>query len=160
MLSQEWRCSWGSADRRCSNYNWVIDNFYCLLRCVYIRDLTVFRFRGIQRRRRFRPRYFMIWDELATTLFAHLLELAGHKYSITIGQTSLTQRDRFFDNDFFDAHVSYTDITHYIKMTIHGSHVVSNRLQLYCLLDGFFELIIKQTTALCTAGPLWGKFTG
>ena len=26
MLSREWRCSWSSADRRCSNYIWVIDN--------------------------------------------------------------------------------------------------------------------------------------
>ena len=27
LLSREWRCSWSSADRRCSNYIWVIDNF-------------------------------------------------------------------------------------------------------------------------------------
>ena len=27
VLSQEWRCSWSSADRRCSNYIWVINNF-------------------------------------------------------------------------------------------------------------------------------------
>ena len=27
VLSREWRCSWGSADRRCSNYIWVINNF-------------------------------------------------------------------------------------------------------------------------------------
>ena len=27
VLSWEWRCSWSSADRRCSNYIWVIDNF-------------------------------------------------------------------------------------------------------------------------------------
>ena len=27
MLSQEWRCSWSSADRQCSNYVWVINNF-------------------------------------------------------------------------------------------------------------------------------------
>ena len=25
VLIQEWRCGWGSADRRCSNYIWVID---------------------------------------------------------------------------------------------------------------------------------------
>ena len=28
MLSREWRCSWSSADRRCSNYIWEINNFY------------------------------------------------------------------------------------------------------------------------------------
>ena len=27
VLSREWRCSWNSADRRCSNYIWVINNF-------------------------------------------------------------------------------------------------------------------------------------
>ena len=27
VLSRERRCSWSSADRRCSNYIWVIDNF-------------------------------------------------------------------------------------------------------------------------------------
>ena len=26
VLSREWRCCWSSADRRCSNYIWVIDN--------------------------------------------------------------------------------------------------------------------------------------
>ena len=33
VLSWEWRCSWSSADSRCSNYIWIINNFYCLLRC-------------------------------------------------------------------------------------------------------------------------------
>ena len=27
VLSREWTCSWSSADRRCSNYIWVINNF-------------------------------------------------------------------------------------------------------------------------------------
>ena len=27
MSSREWRCSWSSAGRRCSNYIWVIGNF-------------------------------------------------------------------------------------------------------------------------------------
>ena len=27
VLSWEWRCSWSSADTRCSNYIWVINNF-------------------------------------------------------------------------------------------------------------------------------------
>ena len=32
VLSREWRCSWSSADRRCSNYILVMKK-YCLLRC-------------------------------------------------------------------------------------------------------------------------------
>ena len=27
VLSREWRCSWSSADRRCSNFIWVINKF-------------------------------------------------------------------------------------------------------------------------------------
>ena len=39
--SREWRCSWSSADRRCSNYIWVINNFIAYQGATYIRDLTV-----------------------------------------------------------------------------------------------------------------------
>ena len=34
VLSPSWRCSWSSTDRQCSNYIWVINNFYFLIRCV------------------------------------------------------------------------------------------------------------------------------
>ena len=35
VSSREWSCSWSSADRRCSNYIWVITELlYCLIRCV------------------------------------------------------------------------------------------------------------------------------
>ena len=43
VLSWEWRCSWGSADRRCSNYIWVINNFIAHWGAAYIKGLTVFR---------------------------------------------------------------------------------------------------------------------
>ena len=38
VLSQEWRCSWSSADRQCSNYIWMINGF---IGASYIRGLTV-----------------------------------------------------------------------------------------------------------------------
>ena len=41
VLSREWRCSWSSADRRCSNYIWVIDSSIAYQGASYIRDLTV-----------------------------------------------------------------------------------------------------------------------
>ena len=41
MSSREWRCSWSSADRRCSNYIWVIDNFIAYWCASYIRGFTV-----------------------------------------------------------------------------------------------------------------------
>ena len=40
VLSREWRYSWGSADRRCSNYIWVIDNLIAHKGAPYIKDLT------------------------------------------------------------------------------------------------------------------------
>ena len=41
VFSREWRCSWNSADRWCSNYSWVINNFIAYWSASYIRDLTV-----------------------------------------------------------------------------------------------------------------------
>ena len=37
MLSREWRYSWSSADRRCSNYIWVINNFITYSCVLYLR---------------------------------------------------------------------------------------------------------------------------
>ena len=42
VLSREWRCSWSSADRRCCNYIWAINNFIACWGASYIRDLTVY----------------------------------------------------------------------------------------------------------------------
>ena len=41
VSSREWRCSWSGADRRCSNYIWVINNFIAHQGATYIRGLTV-----------------------------------------------------------------------------------------------------------------------
>ena len=41
VLSREWRCSWSSADRRCSNYIGVVNNFITYWGATYIRGLTV-----------------------------------------------------------------------------------------------------------------------
>ena len=41
VFSWEWRCSWSSADRRCSNYIWVINHLIANWSASYIRDLTV-----------------------------------------------------------------------------------------------------------------------
>ena len=42
LSSWEWRCSWSSADRRCSNYIWVINNLIAHQCAPYIRELTVY----------------------------------------------------------------------------------------------------------------------
>ena len=35
-LSREWRCSWSSADRRCSNYIWVINDYIAYKSDLYL----------------------------------------------------------------------------------------------------------------------------
>ena len=42
MLSREWRCSWSSADRRCANYIWVINNCIAYEGAAYVRGVTVY----------------------------------------------------------------------------------------------------------------------
>ena len=41
VLSREWRCNWSSADRQCSNYIWVINNFIGYWGVPYIRGFMV-----------------------------------------------------------------------------------------------------------------------
>ena len=41
VLSWEWRCSWSSADRRCSNYIWMINHFIACWGATYTRGFTV-----------------------------------------------------------------------------------------------------------------------
>ena len=41
VLSGEWRCSWSSADRRYSNFIWVINSSIAYWGAAYIRSLTV-----------------------------------------------------------------------------------------------------------------------
>ena len=43
VSSREWICSWSSADRRCSNYIWMINNFIDYQGASYIRGLTVLK---------------------------------------------------------------------------------------------------------------------
>ena len=47
MLSWEWRCSWSSADRRCFNYIWVINNCIAYQGATYIRGFTVIEVCGL-----------------------------------------------------------------------------------------------------------------
>ena len=51
VLSREWRCSWSSADKRCSNYIWMINNFIACYGATYIevwRYPLVFHKEGFQ----------------------------------------------------------------------------------------------------------------
>ena len=42
VLSRIWRCGWSSADRRCSDYIWEINNFIAYQGAAFIRNLTVY----------------------------------------------------------------------------------------------------------------------
>ena len=50
VLSREWRWSWNSADRRCSNYIWIINNFIAyegasyIIGLISVKDFRIFPF--------------------------------------------------------------------------------------------------------------------
>ena len=44
VLSWEWRCSWSSGDRRCSNYIWVINDLFAYKGASHIRDFIFMYF--------------------------------------------------------------------------------------------------------------------
>ena len=41
VLSKLWRCCWSSADRRCSNYIWMMNNYVAYSGVAYFRGLMV-----------------------------------------------------------------------------------------------------------------------
>ena len=68
VLSREWRCNWSSADRRCSNYIWVMENFIAYQTATYIRDLTVYWFTG----------YDFYKNNTVRLVGSHRLQIHGH----------------------------------------------------------------------------------
>ena len=53
VLSGPWRCSWSSADRRCSYYIWVINNFiaYWGVACIRGSMVVIKEYSGVRTRR-------------------------------------------------------------------------------------------------------------
>ena len=75
-LSREWRCSWSSADRRCSNYIWVMDNFIALQGASYIRDLTVSSF--------LTSHIAQNWQAFRKWMLAQFLSIADNGVSLVV----------------------------------------------------------------------------
>ena len=62
VLSWEWRCSWSSADRRCSNYIWVINNSIANYDVSYIRGLIVNMIDGLKKSSNWLSLFFGVWQ--------------------------------------------------------------------------------------------------
>ena len=88
VLSWQWRCSWSSADRRCSNYIWVINNFSAYKGASYIRDFTVFVYQACP------PCSIMKDPGVSAECYLIMLETAGisHQPSATAVLTWLELR--------------------------------------------------------------------
>ena len=74
VLIRDWRCSWSSANRRCSKYIWVIANFISYWGASYIRGLTVF--------------YYLVANSLGLLVAAQCL-YSCWRY-LTVGRRSWT----------------------------------------------------------------------
>ena len=79
VFSGEWRCRWSSADRRCSNYIWVINDFITYSSAPYIRDLMVIQLQI----------YF------ALTLFVMMKETQNFSHSMTAKLYGIYMRFEF-----------------------------------------------------------------
>ena len=91
MLSREWRCSWSSADRRCSNYIWVIDNFIAYWGATYIRgfyDILMQRFTIV---------YFAIFFRAA---------LIGNKAVMLLSKCQWSYPERYRQNTQFSQNIT------------------------------------------------------
>ena len=64
VLSREWRCSWSSANRRCSNYIWMINNLVTYQGAPYIRDLTIFHVSSMWQ-------FFQLWPHSSKNTSVH-----------------------------------------------------------------------------------------
>ena len=109
-LSWEWRCSWSSADRRCTNYIWVINNFIAHKGATYIRGFTVvcatgnLKFR-LQAYRSYRYHVFIEIPHNLTDQYLSLLKTKQHgKWSQIHGWCSKnTSRNIYLANDYLFA---------------------------------------------------------
>ena len=76
VLSGEWRCSWSSADRRCTNYIWLINNSIAYKGASYFRDLTVVTFHcmgNLCLLSRWNPLEKGMWNETSTVFVQGVL---------------------------------------------------------------------------------------
>ena len=95
VLSGEWRCSWSSADRRCSNYIWVINNLIAYNSASYIRDLTVLLMHGL----------ISLWsvqlisthnDDLISFLYVNFISISQFLLHILLLRQCYSQRMTLF----------------------------------------------------------------
>ena len=66
VLGREWKCSWSSTDRRCSNHIWVINKIIVDQGAIYIRCLTV-------RASKLGHHWFRLWP-IACFVWKHYLD--------------------------------------------------------------------------------------
>ena len=85
VLSWEWRCSWSSADRRCSNYIWVINNFIAYEGATYTRGFTVCK------------RYSLTWHLIGWQLCCQ--PIRSHAMKLLLTNTQLMIRATQIQSD-------------------------------------------------------------
>ena len=130
MLSREWRYIWSSADRRCSNYTWVTNNFIAYWSPTYIRYLTVVHVHkgiwigcGNSGKRHIMSDLCCCID--APTQYQHfswVSDMITYDYALVTPQshkdnkTSLEQRSMHPNRGDYSPHSTwYWDVTHFRK---------------------------------------------
>ena len=123
VLSREWRYNWSSADRRCSNYIWVVNSFMAYLIAPYIRGLTVKLFPSGGNE--------LNWPFCAPLSFlVKVMERSG----------GLVTKDKQFISHYCGIKLPFYECLEDLTVASHESHGASNHCQLYCLFNRLFRM--------------------
>ena len=167
MLSREWRCSWSSADKRCSNYIWVNNSFIAFSCATYVRGLTVYMYiyiyipfmiwgtdshLGGSWRQRF-PMSFgtnnthTVWGDFLLVIYVHQFISSWNYIWCMLLLCYQEHEIAFLCTDPWPFHCSEHLIT-WLQRRCNERHGVSNYQPYHCLLNGLFRRRSKKTSKL------------
>ena len=126
MLSREWRCSWSSTDRQCSNYIWVVNKFITYQGVSYIRDLTVTRMTNTKLINSLYTESFKKKNVLAfSTILEHWSGKGSINHSLWKTKAHLSCRVNTMATDALTPYAVRTLFQYLIRHLIVRSHEVS-----------------------------------
>ena len=147
MLSWEWRCSWSSADRRCSNYIWAINNFIAYQGAAYIRGFTIYIY--IYRLRWWD--HYKSWVESSGNCFCVLVTTVC--LCLSIYQVSVAQSESCLVCILTANYTRVWQFNHY--SIIWAPHCVLNHRKLSCVFNSPFRELAARGTSTNQIAASW-----
>ena len=133
VSSWEWRRSWSSADRRCFNYIWVINNYITTFGATYIRGLTVLVENTFHRKGE--GAWYSIWILLSlwlklmyadSTAVGAIVHSRSRSYDISKSNITITRLFEMVRKEI----MSFNDQSHFITICRWFSTHIANEIML------------------------------